>query len=139
MKHKRVRSVIGLTGGFVSLTAIGGGIAILVGADRFPSSWLRETPFRDYTIPAILLAFAVGGSSLIAALSILTGGRGGVVAAMAAGIILVGYIAVEVLILKQVPPGPTTIEIFYFALGLLIFVLGAYLWRVENSRPGAAA
>ena len=58
-------------------------------------------------------------------------GKPGILAAMVAGIIMMGYIIVEVLILKQVPPGPTGIEIFYFVLGLILFGLGAYLWNVE--------
>jgi hypothetical protein len=44
---------------------------------------------------------------------------------------MVGYIVVEVLILKQVPPGPTWIEGVYFGLGLVIFGLAAYLWLAE--------
>ncbi len=47
------------------------------------------------------------------------------------GSIMMGYIIVEVLILKQVPPGPTGIEVFYFVLGLILFGLEAYLWNVE--------
>ena len=131
MKHRRVRIAIGVLAAFIALTAIGGGIAMLVGADQFPLEWLRDTPFSDYTIPALVLAIVVGGSSLIAAVTVFTGRKVGVLASMAAGLIMAGYIVVEVVTLKQVPPGPTLIEGVYFVLGLVIFGLATYLWMAE--------
>jgi hypothetical protein len=46
--------LIGVLEAFIALSAIGGGIAMLVGADKSPVEWLRNTPFSDYTIPALL-------------------------------------------------------------------------------------
>ncbi len=140
MKHKRARITIGVLAGFIALTAIGGGVAMRVGAEanRFPLEWLRDTPFSDYTLPALLLAIVVGGSSLIAAVTVFTGRKVGVFASLAAGLIMVGYIVVEVLILKQVPPGPTVIEGVYFGLGLAIFGLAAHLWSTEYRQHRAA-
>ena len=131
MKHKKTRITIGIIAGFIALTAIGGGIAILTGVDPFPPEWLAGTPFPDYTIPALLLSVVVGGSALVAAITIFMRGNKGILATMIAGAIMMGYIIVEVLILKQVPPGPTVIEIFYFVLGLLLLGLGGYLWNGE--------
>jgi hypothetical protein len=137
MHHKPIRIVIAGLTGFIALTAIGGGIAILTGADPFPLAWLAGTPFTAYTIPALLLAIGVGGSALLAAVLVLRPGRAGILATLAAGLIMAGFIGVEVLILKQTPPGPTWIEIIYFALGLTIFALGVYLWLAEvRPRPG---
>ena len=126
--------IIGLLTGFIALTAIGGGIALLTGAEanRFPIEWLDGTPFKDYTIPALLLAIAVGGSSLVACLAILRGRNVATPASMLAGLIMMGYIVVEVMILKQVPPGPTPIEYLYFGLGLAICLLAAYIWLAEH-------
>ena len=133
MKYKGLRIVIGLLTAFIALTAIGGGIALLTGAEanRIPIEWLDGTPFKDYTIPALLLAIAVGGSSLVACLAILMGRNVGTPVAMLAGLIMMGYIVVEALILKQVPPGPTPIEYLYFGLGLAIVLLAAYIWLAE--------
>lgn len=134
MTHRWVRIAIGVLAGFIALTAIGGGIAILIGADEFPAEWLAGTPFRDYTIPALVLSIVVGGSSLVAAVTVWSGRRLGVLASMAAGLIMAGFIVVEVLILKQVPPGPTVTEGVYFGLGLALFGLASYLWTVETRR-----
>ena len=113
MKHKVVRLVIGVPETFNALSAIGGGIALLTGTykdgvlieaggqARFPLEWLQNTPFSDYTIPALILAVGVGGSPLTAAALVLTGRDEGLSASIVAGLIMVGYIAVEVVMLKQ--------------------------------------
>jgi hypothetical protein len=52
---------------FLGLTAVAGGIALLVGWINIPLSSLAGSPFSDYTVPAILLTAAVGGTALLAA------------------------------------------------------------------------
>jgi hypothetical protein len=131
MQHKLVRLIICGLEALVALTAIGGGIAMLVGLDSFPPEWLAGTPFTDYTIPALILAAVVGGSALVTAVAILRRHEAGVLAAMAAGLVLAGYIFVEVVLLKQVPPGPTVMEQIYFVTGLAVFWLATYLWMAE--------
>ncbi len=102
MKHTKVRLAIVVLAAFLALSAIGGGIAMLVGAIQFPLAWLRNTPFSDYTIPALALAIVVGGSSLLAAVTAFKGRAGGAIASMAAGLIMAGYEIVEVVTIKQV-------------------------------------
>lgn len=121
-----IQILIALLTGFVALTAVGGGIAILVGleAERFPLEWLQDTPFNDYTIPALILAIVVGGSSLMACITVLKRKPIGGLLTIAAGLFLVDFITVEVLILKQVPPGPTVFELIYFGFGLAMLGLG---------------
>lgn len=53
------------------------------GRGQFPLEWLDNTPFSDYTIPALILAIGVGGSSLIAMVMVFTGGELGILASMA--------------------------------------------------------
>ena len=141
MKHTLVRIAIGVPEAFIALSAIGGGIALLLGTyqngvlieaggrGQFPLEWLQNTPFSDYTLPALVLAIGVGGSSLIAALMIFTDRAVGVLASVAAGLIMAGYIVVEVVMLRQ---GVSWIEGLYFGLGLLISGLAAYLWKAEH-------
>ena len=134
MQDKGLKITIGLITGFIALTAIGGGIALLSGAEdsRFPLEWLQGTPFKDYTIPALLLTIAVGGSSLAACITIFRNFKNSSVLSIIAGSIMIGFIVVEVLILKQVPPGPTPIEKMYFTLGLTTILLGGFLWLKEK-------
>ncbi len=136
MKYKGLRIIIGVLTGFIALTAIGGGIALLSGAEaeRFPLAWLRGTLFPDYTIPALLLTIVVGGSSLLACIVIFQNLRTGIMCSSLAGMMMAGFIVGEVLILKQVPPGPTLTEEIYFLLGFAIFILAGLLWFKEKGR-----
>ncbi|MEL6705455.1 MAG: hypothetical protein AAFP15_14380, partial [Bacteroidota bacterium] len=61
----RVRIAALATSAFHGLTATGGGLAMLTGLERFPAAWLRGTPFRTYTVPALLLT-GVGVGGLVA-------------------------------------------------------------------------
>jgi hypothetical protein len=124
--HAWVAYLIAVLTGFVALSAIGGGIAILVGVDKFPIEWLRNMPFSDYTIPALVLAIVVGGSSLTAAVTMFTSRQVGVVASMVAGLIMAGWILVEIVTINA--PRPSWIEGAYLAVGLVVFGLATYLW-----------
>ncbi len=144
MKHKLLRITVEAPETFIALSAIGGGIALLLGTyqdgvlieaggnARFPLEWLRNTPFSDYTIPAIILMIGVGGSSLIAAVLIWTSDAVGVLASVTAGLVMAGYILVEVVMLGQ---GISWVESLYFGLGLLISGQASYLWITEFRRP----
>lgn len=124
---KAVRITTGLISGFVALTAIGGGVVMLTGLDEFPPEWLETTPFSSYTIPALLLAVLVGGSALVAAVLLFRNPDRAGWAALMAGAMMAGYVGIEAIILNQVPPGPTPIEIFYFILGVLMLIGGLWL------------
>lgn len=127
MKHKYVRIAITVLTIFIALSAIGGGIAMLVGVIQFPLDWLQNTPFRDYTVPALVLAIIVGGSSLLAAVTIFTSRELGVLTSLATGLIMAGYEVVEVVTIKRVG----WLHGLYFFLGLTVFGLAAYLWLSE--------
>jgi len=135
MQSKAIRIVVGVLTAFVALTAIGGGAALVSGleADRFPLAWLDGTPFTSYTGPGLILALIVGGSALIATLITFRGRQSGAGSSMVSGVLLAGFVAVEALILKQIPHGPTAMEIIYFVVGAAIFGLGMYLWRVGHN------
>lgn len=131
MKHKPVRLLIAALAAFNALSAIGGGIALLWGTDRFPVDWLHGTPFSDYAVPALVLALVVGASSLAAVVTLFTRPKLGVFATMIAGLVTLGYLSVEIAILKQVPPGPTVVELVYTGLGGILCALAVYLWYTE--------
>src|SRR6266568_4048764 len=69
MKHKGIRFALVVIEAFIGLGAIGGGIALLIGAfaQWLPVAFLQGTPFSDYTIPGLVLTFVVGGGMLLAA------------------------------------------------------------------------
>jgi hypothetical protein len=143
MKHKLVRIAIGVPTAFNALSAIWGGTVLLLGTykdgvlleaggqGRFPLEWLQNTPFSDYTIPALILSIGVGGSSLIAAVLVLTGREEGVLASAVAGLVMAGWIAGEVVLLKQ---RISWIEGLYAGLGLAVAGLAAGFWMSGHRR-----
>ena len=144
MKHTLDRVAIGVPEAFIALSAIGGGILMLLTGryrygvlieagerGQFPLEWLHNTPFGDYTIPALILTIGVGGSSLLAVVTVFTGREVGVLASLLAGLLITGHIVGEVGLLRQ---GVSWIEGLYFGLGLLISALAIYLWVAEDRR-----
>lgn len=114
---------------FVAVTAIGGGIALVTGleGDRFSPNILRNTPFRGFIGPGLILAIAVGGSAAVAtAFTISDRGAGGILSILA-GAVLMGFISIEAHILAD-QDGWSKTEVVYFTTGLLMAVLGAIVW-----------
>lgn len=129
MSSSGVRIVLLAVDAFVALTAVGGGIALLTGleGDRFPVEMLTGTPFGSYVIPGLILAGVAGGSAAVATVAMLIRPRAGGLASMLAGVVMMGWIFGEVLLLDQ--PSWTWIEAFYLALGLAMAVLGLIIRR----------
>ncbi len=126
MKHKLVRIALVVLEVLVGLIAITGGVALVAGAIPFPVEWLHGTPFSDYTIPGLVLAIVVGGSSLIAAATIFTGREMGLFASALAGFSMAGYEVVYRALVDH-------LDWFgvYFVLGVAIFGLATNLWMAE--------
>lgn len=109
---------------FVSVGALFGGVALASSPSgailHMPLSLLAGTPFRDFLIPGLILAIAVGGTSLL----------GGYVAArrhpdtflwaILSGITLTLWIAIEVALIGVLH----WLQPFYFLLGVLIAAIG---------------
>jgi hypothetical protein len=133
--RRATRAALVAVDAFAAGTAIGGGIALATGAERnrFPAAWLRGTPFRDYVIPGLLLAGVVGGSAAVATVATLRRPRLGGPASLAAGVIMMGWITGEVLMLRRPLSRGTLWEMFYFAAGLMMVALGSADWR--STRP----
>jgi len=136
------RVALAAIGGFVALTAGGGGVALATGGegDRFPADLLEGTPFRSYLIPGLILAVIVGGSAAVATTATLRRPEVGARTSLLAGVIMMGWIVGEIVILRApaarlTRPSiavPSWVEAVYFALGLIMAVLGVALRQAER-------
>jgi hypothetical protein len=137
VKHKGIRIALVVIEAFIGLGAIGGGIALLIGAfaQWLPVAWLQGTPFSDYTIPGLILTIVVGGGMLLAAAMQFIQREWAVFLSAAMGLILIGWEIVEVAIIdwyeQAVVPSTVVQQVFFSVLGLVIFGLAAYLWMAE--------
>jgi hypothetical protein len=123
---------------FVALTAVGGGITLAIGIDKFPAGWLVGTPFASYLIPGLILAVVVGGSAAVAAVAVLRRADVGALTSMLAGAILLGWLIGERLILPKEAFVPQFwwLEAVYIAAGLMM-VLPALAVRLATRTVSA--
>jgi hypothetical protein len=92
MKHTLIRTILFVLELPAALGAIAGGLALLTGVIRFPRAQLYGTPFSTCTIPGLILALVVGGSSLIGAATVFLHRELAVLCSAAAGLIFAGWI-----------------------------------------------
>jgi len=97
-----VRYALGGLLAFGALNAFAGGYYGLSGAKGVPLEWLQGSPFDDYSVPSLILLIVVGGSLLIAAITVFACARIARASALTAGAIVLVWIAVQVAILGYV-------------------------------------
>jgi hypothetical protein len=108
---------------FLAITAVLGGISLLAGFNAPDVGALQGSIFEDYTIPGLSLAVIVGGSALWAAVLLIRKNRFALLFSIAAGIIIMFFEFVEVLVIGSPPGASFVLQLFYFGLGTLIAAL----------------
>jgi hypothetical protein len=128
MGERHVRTAVVAINFAAGLLAVAGAVGLIGGGIPLPLSLLRGTPFTDYTVPGLILGIVVGGSALAAGLIALLGRRpADALASVAAGAIMVGWIAGEYILLGYI----SWMQPACAALGLVMLGLGALLWGSE--------
>lgn len=112
---------------FVAVTAIPSGLLLVIspGGDiiHLPLSLLNSTPFKSFLLPGIILTFIVGGVNLLAAISLIRGSVNRYNGALAGGIIISGWIVVQVILINAVH----WLHFLYFGIGIIIILLAYQL------------
>jgi hypothetical protein len=106
---------------FLGVTAVAGGLALLLGWMSLPLSSLAGSPFPDYTIPAWLLVVAVGGTALAAAGLLAVRVERGIVASLVSGSAIITYEIVEWNVF-----GFSVLLAVYIGIGAAILALAAF-------------
>ena len=129
--NKSIRNILIILNIFLALTAFGGGIQLLIGFYVPPVEMLAGSPFQDYTIPGLALGLLVGGSALFAAILLIRKSRYAMLSSIAAGLIILFFEFVEVLVIGS-PAGPSRfMQILYFGMGTVIIVTTLGGWFLE--------
>jgi hypothetical protein len=91
---------------FNGLGALYGGGNLIMYPDgsgfRMPLSLLAHTPFHDFLIPGIILFVANGMSSIAVCAALLLNARYSWLLVMAQGVVLVGWIVIQVILIQGV-------------------------------------
>lgn len=126
----RRRTLVGLHL-FNALSAVGGGIALIVGGLGVPITLLRHTPFDSFVVPGIFLAAVIGGSATIGATALLAHWRRAVVTSATAGAIMVGWILGETLLVE----GFSWLQGLYLLSGSIVVIASFCPPQATTSAP----
>jgi hypothetical protein len=122
--------LIALTG-FLSLTGYAGGIGLLFKLNAPPVEQLGNSILKDFTVPGLALFLLVGGGALFAMILLIRRSKYGLLCANIAGIIILFFEFVEVLVIGSPAGVAQALQVFYFGLGTLIAVLAMGVWFVD--------
>jgi hypothetical protein len=90
--------------------------------------------FNDYTIPGLSLGLIVGGSAAFAAVLLIRRSPFSTLFAATAGIIIMFFEFVEVLVIGSPAGIARNLQIFYFGLGTLIVITSMAAWFLDLRR-----
>jgi len=119
-----IRRALTTLEGFIAICAFGGGIALATGELVMPASWLGAS-FESYRIPGLILAIVVGGTMAGAGRVVWTDLRYARDASTGAGLVLLGWIFFQVVIIGY----QSWLQPTFFLLALVILILGHQLPR----------
>lgn len=136
-KHTPTRVALVLLTAFMAVSAIGGAIWAV---PTIPRAWLHQgliAPFADTTIPALALGILCGGAGLAAFATVLVRPRLGALVSIVAGVCMIGFELVEILVVGFTPvmdptQPPAWLQPLYIVIGAAIALLGARLWKAET-------
>ena len=124
---------------FNGIGAIYGGLNLIIHPDghsiQLSSEWLKHTPFQDYLIPGIVLLIANGLFSILAFIFLLFNHRKYPWLVTAQGIILAGWIVIQMLMIQTV----YFLHIILGSVGLALIIIGGLLIKLnsKNTMQGA--
>src|SRR5690606_17563737 len=107
----------------LAVNAFGGGYYGMAGAEGVPIKWLNGSPFPNYFIPGLFLFLFVGGSALVAAISVFKHYGIARTASLTSGIIAIVWIIVQIAVIGYV----SWMQPVTAIVGVLIVFLGAIL------------
>lgn len=108
-----------------------GGLAFMLYPDGtamgMPVQYLAHSPFQDYFIPGLVLFSAIGVLSLLAMVWLVFNFRHHAWLVMGEGIVLSGWIIVQMIMLREV----NFFHVVFGVIGAALVLLGRYLGRFE--------
>lgn len=116
---------------FLALSSIAGCIQLLEGTFAPSVELLQGSPFTNFTVPGLALGLIVGGSALVAAIFLLRKSKFGTMLAATAGVVIMFFEFVEVLVIGSPAGIARTLQIFYFGLGTLIVIVSFGTWFLD--------
>jgi hypothetical protein len=118
----------------VAIPAVPSGIALIRDGMGLDTAWIDHTLLPDYTVPGLLLLVVIGGGMALAAAAALMRPRLALPAALAMGVILLSWLAIETLMIGWHGGPQLGLDVVYGALGLSLVAAGLRPVRVRRGR-----
>jgi hypothetical protein len=126
-------TILSILACFLALTAFAGGIGLMTGLNAPSPELLTGSIFGSFTVPGLSLFVLVGGIALAGVVCLLRRCRSALPLASAAGIAIMFFEFVEILVIGSPPGLARALQIFYFGLGTVIAALAVALEFLEVS------
>jgi hypothetical protein len=121
---------------FLALSGFMGGIGLLTDLNAPPVEQLQGAIFNDWTIPGLSLFLLVGGGALFATILLLRKSKFAVLFSTTAGVVIMFFEFVEVLIIGSPAGIARALQIVYFGTGTAITVASMGTWFLDlRSNP----
>jgi hypothetical protein len=119
--HRPRRPALAAYAGIIAISAYAGALGLATGALDTRGSIDERLPFRSPVFGGIALAIVVGIPTTIVARYAWNGNRNIGAAALAAGTLLIGWIAVELAVIREF----SWLQVFYVGVGATFIAVGA--------------
>ncbi len=129
--RKVLRIILIVLNTFLALTAAGGGIGLITGLNAPPVEQLGGSIFKDFTVPGLSLLMIVGGGATLATVLLVQRNRFAILCSLAAGIAIMFFEFVEVLVIGSPAGVARALQIIYFGLGTSVAVLSMGIQFVD--------
>lgn len=117
---------------FNGIGALYGGWSLMAYPDgsnlQLPIAWLERTPFSDFLIPGIVLFIANGLCSIFVFAALLIQHNKAPLLVMAQGVILMGWIVVQILLVQKYHP----LQLILGTVGVALLATG---WLMQRTGP----
>lgn len=127
---KLLNIVVGVLELLIGASAIVGGIGLIVtNGLGMQVTQLRFSPFTSFTLPGIILAGVVGGSYMVAAISVFIKSKYRNELQAVAGFGLLIWVFTELYMIRQ----PHFLQALYFCIGILTLIFSLFLYKIKKN------
>lgn len=133
MRNTVLRPFLAVVLLLTGVTAMWGGYMLMTGGWQMDPAWLRHTPFETWTLPGLATLLFPGLGVALAGVAVLLKVRGQRTIALAAGVGLMAWVAVELVWLRVVHP---VMHPLIFGVGVVVALLA---WFLPRARPAHRA
>jgi hypothetical protein len=127
-----LRALLIVLDGFLAVTAIAGGAALLTGVMAPGPELLAGSVFTSYAIPGLALTVVVGVGAVVATILLLRRHHQALPTAALTGAVIVVFEAVEIATIGSEPGVARNLQVLYLAVGVAILVLAGWLWWLDR-------